>query len=141
MKRFLGIYFFTLMTLLILDALWLGIIAKDSYAKEMGSLLREEFPTYPWVVFYLMYSFVIVCIVVKPNLEHQNAAARIACTGALLGLASYGAYNLTNYTVIRDWPLAISIVDWMWGVFVTAMSSLGGYYFYAKKAKQSIFKK
>ena len=47
--------------------------------------------------------------------------------GAVLGLAAYGAYNLTNLAVVRDWPTMLTFADWPWGAFVTAASAAAGY--------------
>lgn len=127
-------YVATLVAYLILDGLWLGIIAKESYTTAMAELLRDrDFPRWPWVTFYMMYSFVIVYLVIKPNLQ-QKAKTPVFVAGALLGLASYGAYNLTNIAIIEGWPLAISVKDWAWGVFVT--SSTGGAGWFAARLLQ-----
>ncbi|MFT7217828.1 MAG: putative membrane protein [Paraglaciecola sp.] len=30
---------------------------------------------------------------------------------------------MTNYAILADWPLTISIKDWVWGTVVTGLSS------------------
>jgi uncharacterized membrane protein len=47
--------------------------------------------------------------------------------GALLGLASYGAYNLTNYSILEGFTLFIMLIDWAWGVFLTGVSAMAGW--------------
>ena len=41
--------------------------------------------------------------------------------GALLGLAAYGAYDLTNQATLKNWPLSITIVDMLWGTLATGL--------------------
>ena len=43
--------------------------------------------------------------------------------GALFGLVTYATYDLTNLATLRDWPLLLTIVDLMWGTFLTAATS------------------
>lgn len=109
----------------VLDALWLGWIARHWYSTEMASLLREDYITWPWVVFYLMYGFVVFVLAVVANRDKPLHYAAI--DGALLGLASYGAYNLTNYSIVEGFSLFIALVDWSWGIFITSASAAAGW--------------
>lgn len=47
--------------------------------------------------------------------------------GAVLGLAAYGIYDMTNLSTLRGWPLHLTIVDMIWGTFLTAVASASGY--------------
>ena len=109
----------------ILDFIWLGLIAAQWYQTEMASMLRKGFITWPWLVFYLMYGFVCFVLAVVPNREKPWYYACI--DGALLGLASYGAYNLTNYSILEGFTLKIMLIDWSWGIFLSACSASAGW--------------
>ena len=89
----------------VLDFMWLGVIADGWYQSEMEPLLRSQFITWPWVVFYLMYGCVVFVLAVVANRDKSLLYAGI--DGALLGLASYGAYNLTAYSIIEGFTLFI----------------------------------
>lgn len=125
MKTWLITYLSILITYLILDGIWLGIIAKDTYTNAMQGLMRESYPVWPWVTFYLVYCVAIVVLVVEPN--KAASLTRVIFSGALLGAAAYGAYNLTNYAIIEGWPLSITLKDWAWGTFVTSVSCTIGW--------------
>lgn len=109
----------------VLDFLWLGVIADSWYQTEMAPLLRSEFITWPWLVFYLMYGFVVFVLAVVANRDKSLLYAGI--DGALLGLASYGAYNLTAYSIIDGFTLFIMAIDWGWGTFLTSASAMAGW--------------
>ena len=47
---------------------------------------------------------------------------------ALLGFVAYGTYDFTNYATLKDWPLHIVVIDVIWGMSVTTMTALIGYY-------------
>lgn len=118
--------FAILLTFALLDGIWLGWFATSWYTTEMQGLLRSEYITWPWLVFYLMYGSVTFVLAIVPNREKSWAYAAI--DGALLGLASYGAYNLTCYSIIEGFSLKIMIIDWTWGTFLTSMSALAGWF-------------
>lgn len=125
MISFFAAYGGALLSFLIMDGIWLGFIAKQSYQTAMAGMLRAEFITWPWIVFYLFYCAVIAVMAVLPH--HAAGWKTVLFYGALLGAASYGAYNLTNYSILEGWKLGITLQDWAWGVFVTGMSALAGY--------------
>ncbi|MCW8090217.1 DUF2177 family protein [Alteromonas sp. ASW11-130] len=109
----------------VLESIWFLVIAGDWYRSSLADLLREDFIVWPWIVFYLLYGGVIFVLAVVANREKSLYYAGI--DGALLGLASYGAYNLTNYSVLEGVGLSIALIDWGWGIFLTAVSAMAGW--------------
>jgi uncharacterized membrane protein len=110
----------------VLDFLWLGIIADNWYQNEMSSLLRTQFITWPWLVFYIMYGGVVFALAVMAN--RDKSLLRAGASGVLLGMASYGAYNLTAYSIIEGFTLFIMTIDWLWGTFLTSISAMAGWF-------------
>jgi len=126
MKTNIIVYVTTLFSLLILDAIWLGLIAKDGYQIAMSHIMREQVIIWPWIVFYLLYPFAILTLAIKVQLSTQNRM-HFLWRGVVLGAAAYGTYNLTNYALVVNWPLSITIKDWIWGVCLTASCAwIGG---------------
>ncbi|MBU2878823.1 DUF2177 family protein [Aliiglaciecola lipolytica] len=125
MKSFLVAYLGVAVCYLILDGIWLGLIAKNTYLEAMQGMLRESYPLMPWITFYLLYCAAAVYLVVLKNQHAQWW--QVFLDGAVLGAAAYGAYNLTNYAILEGWPLGITVKDWAWGTFVTAASCLSGW--------------
>ncbi len=118
-------YVSILMTYLVVDFIWLGIVSKDEYTTSMGHLMRTEYPIWPWVLFYLVYCACIARLAIF-NGSSTNFI-RVLSNAFVLGLASYGTYNLTNYAIIDTWPLDITFTDWIWGTCVTTFSAFVGY--------------
>ncbi len=46
-----------------------------------------------------------------------------AMYGAALGLVAYGTYDATNYATLKDFPLSITIMDWIWMTFLSATTA------------------
>jgi uncharacterized membrane protein len=126
MKNNIIVYFTLLLSLIILDGIWLGLVAKDSYQQAMGHIIRDQVIIWPWIVFYLFYPLAILILVINVQLANQSAYFFL-WRGFVLGAASYGTYNLTNYALVVDWPFFITIKDWLWGAILTSSCSwIGG---------------
>ena len=105
----------------LIDGLWLGVVARSFYARQLGSLIRKrpEFGTA--AVFYLLYPVGLTVLAIEPAGEDVLAGAAL---GAVLGLTAYGTYNLTNMSTLRDWPRLMSCVDLIWGTLLSAVVSV-----------------
>ena len=113
-------------TMLALDLLWLGVVAKGFYAKHMGSLLRPDVRWVPALLFYVLYVTAVVVFVVMPATERRSLA-RAMGLGAFFGLAAYATYDLTSLALIRDFPITVVLVDLAWGIVLTTVASSAGY--------------
>jgi len=111
-------YFVALFTFLIIDGAWLMLIAKNFYAKHLGYLMTKTPNLAAAGIFYLIYVFTMVVLIISPALQKGSLITAIL-TGALFGLCAYATYDLTNLATIKDWPLLVTIVDLIWGTFVS----------------------
>lgn len=116
------LYFVTLPILFVIDIVWIGLVANRFYKEQMGDLFAPTINWPPAVLFYLIYIAAIVFFVLTPALEKQSLWYAILA-GAFLGLTAYATYDLTNLAVVRNWPLLMSVVDIIWGAFLTAAVS------------------
>ena len=117
-------YAAVLVAILLLDGLWLGFVAKDLYRREMGALMAENVRVVPVVLFYLLYPAALVYLAL---FAQPSGWLEAIVRGAMLGLAAYGAYDLTNLAVVKDWPLKISVIDMVWGAFLSIAAAAAGY--------------
>ncbi len=123
---FLKLFAATGAIMLVLDLLWLGVVAKGFYAKYLGSLLRPDVKWVPALLFYVLYVAAVVVFVVMPAAERKSLG-RAMGMGAFFGLAAYATYDLTSMALIRDFPLIVVVVDLAWGVVLTTIASSAGY--------------
>lgn len=108
--------------LLGLDLFWLGVAAKPLYTSRIGHLMAAE-PYWPAaLLFYAMYLFVIVRYASLRASSWNDAARR----GAGLGAFAYATYDLTNWAVLREWPVSVVVVDIAWGVALTTIVAIAG---------------
>ena len=123
---YLFAYIASLASFLLIDAVWLGLIAKDFFGKHLSHILAEDINIFAALLFYIFYAGGIVFFAVKPALADQNIMIAVGY-GAFLGLLSYGAYDLTNLATVRNWPMIVTIVDLCWGTALTAACAAAGY--------------
>lgn len=112
-------FFVALGSFLVVDGLWLTLIAKNFYAKHLGYLMAKNPNLLAAGLFYLIYVFAMVVLVVTPGLEKGSFWSTVL-SGALFGLCCYATYDLTNLATVQNWPLIVTIVDLIWGTFLSA---------------------
>jgi uncharacterized membrane protein len=124
---YLQAYFAALLVFLVLDGIWLGLIAKSWYAAQLGGLLRSDVNWFAAGGFYLVYVAGLLYFAVVPALA-AGGWGRAAGAGALLGLIAYGTYDMTNLATLKGWPAAMSVVDIAWGAVLTGAAASAGYF-------------
>lgn len=124
--RLITSYIFTLIPMAVIDALWIGLIAKGFYAKHMGFLFSKTPNIIPVIFFYPLYAAAVLYLAVMPAVDSKSWQEALI-RGAVLGLAAYSAYDLTNHATIAKWPLVMTVTDIAWGMFVTSATSLIAY--------------
>ncbi len=112
----------TLVVFLVLDMIWLLVLAKSFYRSQLGALMTDKVNVPAAITFYLLYCVGVMMFVVLPHLS-QGDVLRAAMMGGLFGLVAYGTYDLTNLATLRGWPMALSVVDLMWGGVLTALTA------------------
>lgn len=124
-NNFLFRYCLILAILLGCDFLWLSLMGKAFYFKHYAHLMSNNINYFYAAFFYLIYSLCIYFLCINNATSILNAFF----LGLLLGLASYSAYNCTNGALFKNWSFIVSLVDVLWGTFVTGFTSLVSYYF------------
>lgn len=105
-----------------IDLVWLGVVAKGFYQRQLGHLMRPDIQWLPAVLFYLIYVAALVVFVAAPAVERQSVARAIGY-GAFFGLAAYAAFDLTGMALLRDFPLTVALADLLWGAVLSATVS------------------
>jgi len=115
-------YLVTTGIFLLIDIVWLGFVAPKLYKANIGHLMAEKPNLLAAGVFYLLYIAALLFFVIDPALA-KGSVWQAVWTGAFLGLAMYATYDLTNLATLKDWPLKITVIDLIWGTFITAATS------------------
>lgn len=120
---FIKLYLIALPVFLLIDIVWLAVVAKNFYSKYLGYIMS---PTPNWtaaIIFYLLFIAGLILFVISPALEKQSWTYALIY-GLLFGLMTYATYDLTNLATIKGWPLIVTIVDLVWGMAISASVSI-----------------
>ncbi len=117
MKRF----FVAFIIFLLIDFVWLSKVAPNFYKSHIGHLMSQKVNFTAAIIFYVIYIIALLIFVINPSVQNNNTVSALYL-GALIGLAMYGTYDLTNMATLKEWPLIVTVVDLMWGTFITSVT-------------------
>lgn len=118
-------YATALIVFLVLDAAWLMLVAIDMFQRELGSMMRASPKFGAVVALYLIYALAMALLAALPAAKN-GSLGEAAWRGGVLGLSSYGLYDLTNHATLNNYSLSLALSDMTWGTFVTAAASVAG---------------
>jgi uncharacterized membrane protein len=115
---------------LLLDFVWLGVVSNRFYAAQLGPWLRKApdgsmAPLWtPALAFYVL-AVVGIAAFVTPRVDAAGGGlVAAAAWGAFFGLVVYSCWDLTNYSVLKDWPFAVVVADMSWGAVVCGATTV-----------------
>lgn len=105
-----------------IDLVWLGLVAKPFYDKELSAFLSPQINWLAAAIFYSIYIAGLIYFAILPAIK-TNSLSLALINGAILGFLCYATYDLTNLATLHKWPLKIVIVDIIWGTVLTGSVS------------------
>ncbi|OYW61348.1 MAG: hypothetical protein B7Z40_18545 [Bosea sp. 12-68-7] len=123
---FIAGYLVFLLVFGVIDVIWLSVMAGRLYRPTLGDALLDGIRWAPALLFYFAFPAGLIHFALMPALQAGSAMAAVV-DGGLLGLLAYGTYDLTNYATLRRWTLTITIADLVYGMVVSALSTLAAY--------------
>jgi len=122
----LKVFILTFPIVLAIDFIWLGLIAKNFYNSELGSLAKRSgeslAPNWPTAI--LVYVLIVAGIVFFVWPKANGQIIKGLFFGSAFGLVVYGVYDLTNYATLESWTIKMTIVDILWGVIIGGITGL-----------------
>jgi uncharacterized membrane protein len=125
MIKTFAIFLIGFLSALAIDYLWVGILMKKFYRENLGSLariaegqLKINLPSI--LLVYVLFVLALMFFA----LPKSASAASAFFQGAILGFLIYGIYDLTNMGFLANWSLKLSIVDIIWGTFLSGTVNL-----------------
>ena len=109
----------TFIVFFVIDLAWLGLIAKNLYAKHLGYIMAEKVNWTEAILFYILFIIGILYFAITP----ATSLSSVVLSGALFGLISYATYDLTNLATIKSWPVIITVIDLIWGTTLSTLTA------------------
>lgn len=113
-----------LVAFVVLDGLWLGVIASDFYRESLAPIARMTDGRLDpiWPVAVLVYPVLALGVTVFVLGRSRTVSGAVAY-GALFCALTFAVYDLTNHSTLRDWRTAMTLVDITWGACSCAAAS------------------
>jgi uncharacterized membrane protein len=114
---------------LVLDYIWLAKVATGFYRAQLGDLVRRgadgSMQPILWAagIVYVLIPLGVVLFAL-PKVEAGAPIWVALGWGFVFGVILYGVYDFTNLALIRDWPIAMTLVDIAWGGVLCAVLTL-----------------
>jgi uncharacterized membrane protein len=128
---FIRLFLIALPTFFVIDMIWLVLVAKKFYSDQLGFLMKPDIGWAAAILFYLLFIAALVTFVISPAVE-KHSWVHALVYGAFFGLVTYATYDLTNLATLKDWPIAVTIVDLIWGSALASSISVITYSISAK---------
>ena len=122
MAQFFKLYGIAFILFLVIDLIWLGLIAKNLYQNQIGTLLKTNTNWTAAIIFYLLFIGGLVFFAIQPSITSATLW-KAMLYGALFGFMTDATYDLTNLATLEGWPIQITIIDLIWGSFLGASVS------------------
>ncbi len=124
---FIKLFLIALPVFVVIDMIWLVLVAKNFYQEHIGFLMRPDINWLAAIIFYLLFILGLIAFVISPALD-KHSWSHALLFGGLFGLITYATYDLTNLATIKDWPLIVTIVDLIWGTVLASSVSVITYF-------------
>jgi uncharacterized membrane protein len=122
LKNLILQYGITLVIFLVIDMIWLVVVARGFYKRHLGPLMSPKVNWVSALLFYLLFIVGLLVFAIRPALL-SGVPLQALFYGALLGLISYATYDLTNLATLKDWPVVVTVVDLVWGTVLGGVVS------------------
>lgn len=120
-------YLVTFIVFMSIDLIWLGVVAKNLYSRELGYIMSPKPNWLAAIIFYLLFVGGIVFFVLNPALAKESWKYALF-VGMLFGFITYSTYDLTNLATLKDWPILITFVDLAWGTTLGGITAVLSYF-------------
>ena len=125
---YLKVYIISFVGLVFLDIIWIKVLMGNFYDSSLGSLARRVGETFsPRIIPSVLVWMLIVLgvlLFVLPKIESKGFGIEGFLWGALFGFVLYGVYDLTNYAVLGQWSLAMTVLDIIWGTLLCGILAI-----------------
>lgn len=126
MVKYLLYFVITFVIFMLIDLVWLGVVAKNFYRQQLGFIMTDDVNWVAAIVFYIVFIVGALYFVIVPAIEKGSWTYALT-SGMIYGFVTYATYDLTNLATLKDWPLKITIIDLIWGTSLSTMTSVFSY--------------
>lgn len=118
--KFAYVYVIAALLFLMIDSIWLGVVARGFYQSHFGSLLLERPRIGVAAVFYALYVVGLLYFALVPGLNAGSLSVAVF-RSALFGFFCYLTYDASNLATLKGYSASVAVADVIWGTVLTAI--------------------
>jgi uncharacterized membrane protein len=121
MTKYLATYLTMILTMAILDFLWIGFIAKQLYQSGIGHLMAETPNLLAASAFYVVFCIGLLWFAILPHIGNPGVMGALL-SASIFGFCAYATYDLSNLATLKGWPTSIALIDMAWGTLASVVA-------------------
>jgi uncharacterized membrane protein len=114
------------------DAVMIPFVMRPMFKAALGDAMLDTLRLGPAAGFYLVHIGVLTIFGMRARSIRQAAL-----DGGLIGLAAYSCYEMTSWTIMRDWAAHLAVIDIAWGVAISGLATLSAAVLAGPKAAEA----
>jgi uncharacterized membrane protein len=122
MKSSFILFAVTALVFLVADAFMIPLVMRPLFLSRLGPQMLDDLRLLPAALFYIIHIASLVYLAGLPALREKDAT-QAALRGAIVGLAAYGCYEMTSWTIMRNWDATLVVIDLGWGIFISGLAA------------------
>jgi uncharacterized membrane protein len=119
---------FTAVTALVFcagDFFMIPLVMRPLFLSALGGQMLDTLRLGPAALFYIIHIGGLAYFAGRPATQSGTPRAAFR-DGAVLGFVAYSCYEMTSWTIMRDWRLDLVIVDTAWGTAISGIAAWAG---------------
>jgi uncharacterized membrane protein len=113
---------FTTLTFGLGDAIMIPFVMQPLFKAALGATMLDVLRLGPAAAFYLIHIGGLVYFAGLPAVR-SGSAGMAFINGAILGFVAYSCYEMTSWTIMRDWNSWLVAIDLGWGTMISGLST------------------
>jgi uncharacterized membrane protein len=107
------------------DFVVIPLVMRPLFKSALGDQMLDTLRLWPAALFYLIHLAGLTYFAGLAVLRGAGPS-RAFLDGAILGLVAYSCYEMTSFTIMRDWTLELVLVDIGWGMLISGLAAAAG---------------
>jgi uncharacterized membrane protein len=100
-------------------------VMQPLFKAALGSQMLDQLRHLPAALFYIVHIGGLVWFAGRPVARGGTARGALI-DGAILGFVAYSCYEMTSWTIMRDWTPALVVIDLSWGTLISGVAAWAG---------------
>jgi uncharacterized membrane protein len=104
------------------DLVMIPNVMRPLFQAALADQMLDSLRLGPAALFYVIHLAGLIWFAGVPLL--RGGSARGAClNGAFLGFVAYACYEMTSWTIMRDWTARLVVMDLAWGTVLSGAAA------------------